>query len=152
MNLEETNYTSTISSALDNYLEKLVSDTFERTYTPSARKQAFNKLDESRCFDLIKRINQSSLLILEIKVTDNIRKFRSYCKRQHLINKILRKVNIPIEYCYNLVDDYSKLRDEGVLRESNTAEPAIVCDEKGIIINNSQHIDLKSLIDKMIKK
>ena len=71
MSLEERNYTTALASALDAYLEKLVTDTFERTYTPNERKQAFNKLDTSRCFDLIKRINDSSLLILEVKVTDD---------------------------------------------------------------------------------
>lgn len=151
MSLEETNYTTTLASALDAYLQKIVTDIFERTYTPSAKKQAFNKLDTSKCFDLIKRINESSLLILEIKVTDDNQTFRSYNNRQHIINMILREVNIPIEYCYNLVDDYSKLLDEEVLEKSNTSEPNMVCDENGNITNFNEHIDLKSLIDNMIE-
>jgi hypothetical protein len=151
MSLEERNYTTALASALDAYLEKLVTDTFERTYTPNERKQAFNKLDTSRCFDLIKRINDSSLLILEVKVTDDNKTFRSYNNRQHIINMILRKANIPIEYCYNLVNDYSKLRNEQVLVNSNTSEPNIVCDENGNIINYNQHINLKNLIDNMIE-
>jgi len=150
MSLEERNYTTALASALDAYLEKLVTDTFERTYTPNERKQAFNKLDTSRCFDLIKRINDSALLILEVKVTDDNKTFRSYNNRQHIINMILREANIPIEYCYNLVNDYSKLRNEEVLVNSNTSEPNIVCDENGNIINYNQHINLKNLIDNMI--
>lgn len=151
MSLEERNYTTALASALDAYLEKLVTNTFERTYTPNERKQAFNKLDTSRCFDLIKRINDSSLLILEVKVTDDNKTFRSYNNRQHIINMILREANIPIEYCYNLVDDYSKLRNEQVLVNSNTSEPNVVCDENGNIINFNQHINLKNLIDNMIE-
>lgn len=151
MSLEETNYTTTLASALDAYLQKIVTDIFERTYTPSAKKQAFNKLDTSKCFDLIKRINESSLLILEIKVTDDHKTFRSYNNQQHIINKILREANIPIEYCYNLVDDYSELQDEDVLEKSNTSEPNMVCDENGNIANFNEHIDLKSLIDNMIE-
>ncbi|ABV67179.1 hypothetical protein Abu_0919 [Aliarcobacter butzleri RM4018] len=147
MSLEERNYTTTLASTLDAYLE----NTFERAYTPNERKQAFNKLDTSKCFDLIKRINESSLLILEIKVTDDNKIFRSYNQRQHIINMILRKCNIPIEYCYNLVDDYSKLRNEQVLVNSNTSEPSIVCDENGNITNYNKHINLKNLIDSMIK-
>ncbi|MGE4456107.1 MAG: hypothetical protein AB7E13_04165 [Arcobacteraceae bacterium] len=151
MLLEERNYTTTLASALDAYLEELVTDTFERAYTPNERKQAFNKLDTSKCFDLIKRINYSSLLILEVKVTDDNETFRSYNNRQHIINMILREANIPIKYCYNLVDDYSKLRNEKVLVNSNTSEPNTVCDENGNIINHHEHINLKNLVDNMIK-
>lgn len=151
LSLEERNYTSTLASALDSYLETLVPDIFERSYTPNEKKQAFNKLDTSKCFDLIKRINNSSLLILEVKVTDDNKTFRSYNNRQHMINKILREANIPIEYCYNLVHDYSKLRNEQVLVKSNTSKPHTVCDENGNIINYDQHINLKNLIDHMIE-
>ncbi len=153
--IDETNYTSTLKSAIDNYVQKHATlDGIERAYTPHSTKQAFKSLDQkSQCFDLIKRLSESSLLILEIKTTTDLIKLSNYKKKQHQINIALSNVGIPIQYCYNLRDDYDRTAgDEYPLIYSNTSSPTAVCNHEGKLIHQGLHIPLKGLIDLLLNK
>ena len=151
--IDETDYTSTLKSSIDSYIsEKFPNQDYGRSYTPHSAKQGFKTLEsKSQCFDLIKRIIESSLLILEIKVTINLLRLIAYSHRQHELNSILRELGIPVEYCYNLTDDYAKHSDsEYVLVNSNTSSPETICDNSGRFIHKELHVTLKSLIDNMV--
>lgn len=152
--LDETDYTSTLKASLDSYVKSVSEYNYGRAYTPHSTKQSFKSLEnKSQCFDLIKRLTESSLLILEIKVTNNLLKLLHYNKRQHKLNEILRDINIPIQYCYNLADDYEQKNDDiYTLEYSNTSSPYTICNDEGELIQKDMHETLKFLVDSMLNK
>lgn len=143
--LDETDYTSTLKSSIDNYVKS------ERAYTPHSTRQAVKPFYSSTyCFDLIKRISDAHLLLLEVKTTQDFVKLSSYRPRQHEVNILLREIGIPVDYCYNLKHNYQSNSDSYVLEYSNTSSPSLICDNKGRIIHKQQHKNLKQYIDEIV--
>lgn len=121
--------------------------------TPHAKRQSFKNLDRSSCFDLIQRITESSLLILEIKVTHDGRRLHSFDAKQREIDSVLREIGIPLDYCYNKKSDYSEVNDdEYTLNYSMTSSPDLVANDEGVISYEDKHLTLKSLVDDLLEK
>jgi hypothetical protein len=151
LTLDETDYTTILAGHLNSYTKSKTDHNFPAPSTPHSKRQSYKNLDKSSCFDLIQRISESSLLILEVKVTHNGIKLHSFNEQQRIIDCALRDIGIPLEYCYNNKDDYHEVNDaEYTLLKTMTSHPLLVCDEKGKITKQEQHIDLKKLVDKLI--
>lgn len=143
--LNETDYTQKLAAAIDNYVQT------EQVFIPYIRDQAQKDLKyDAYCFDLIKKISNRSFLILEVKVTDDLKQFKSYNNRQHQLNIIFRDASIPIDYCYNTKSDYHFNDFSYALTNSNTASPKLVCDYNGNLANIEDHKSLKGLLDELI--
>lgn len=149
--LDETDYTSSLKSAIDTYVRSRNVDMPEAS-TPHSSRQSSEKIDNSHCFDLIKRISEASILVLEVKVTRDGKSFVSFNATQRKVDAALREAGIPIEYCYNLVEDYSEINQPiYTLEHSNTAPPELVSDDSGSINNQQKHKKLQALIDELLK-
>jgi uncharacterized protein YlbG (UPF0298 family) len=147
--LDETDYTSTLKSAIEIYLTNRGED--PRVLTPGAQYQGARKLDVSYPFDLIARLNEYSLLILEIKIADEKRRLTSFKSAQRKLASALFEAGVPLWYCYNLDRSYEGKLAEATLKLSNTAEPKLVCDEEGRLSSTDSHKILKLRIDELLK-
>lgn len=147
--LDETDYTTTLASDIHSYVKHVSNENHSNAYTPHSTHQSFKNLDKSSCFDLLYKITNSSLLILEVKVTHDQKKLHSFSVRQRLVDEALCGVGIPLDYCYNLVNEYSAT-DVFTLENSMVATPQNVADDKGNITNSKLHITLKNKIDDLI--
>ncbi|EGS6501174.1 MULTISPECIES: hypothetical protein [Vibrio] len=151
--LDETNYTTQLAADINMYVKKCSNEKPQAAYTPHSTKQSFKNLNESSCFDLIYRITNSSLLILEVKVTHDNKRLHSFSPQQRRVDSVLRKFGIPLDYCYNLKSDYAKVNEEEyTLKYSLLAHPDKVASTSGIIQNQKQHVVLKDKIDYLLKK
>jgi hypothetical protein len=151
--LDETNYTTQLAADINMYVKKCSNEKPQAAYTPHSTKQSFKNLNESSCFDLIYRITNSSLLILEVKVTHDNKRLHSFSPQQRRVDSVLRKFGIPLDYCYNLKSDYAKVNEEEyTLKNSLLAHPDKVASTSGIIQNQKQHVVLKDKIDYLLKK
>jgi hypothetical protein len=149
--LDETDYTSSLKSAIDSYVRSQGLNVPE-AYTPNSSRQSSKKIDKSHFFDLIKRLTEFSILVLEIKITHDGRKLISFDATQRKINAAFREVGIPIDYCYNVTQDYSDHNEPiYTLEKSNTADPDRISDENGNLIDCSNHKALKILVDELLK-
>jgi hypothetical protein len=147
--LDETDYTSTLKSAIEMYLR----DRGEkpRVMTPGAQYQGVRKIDVSYPFDLIAQLNEYSLLILEIKIADEKRRLTSFKSSQRRLASALFEAGVPLWYCYNLERNYEGKLAEATLQLSNTAEPKLVCDEEGHLFAIESHKVLKLRIDELLR-
>lgn len=153
LELDETDYTSLLSGALNQYVRNRSEKILPAPSTPHAKRQSFKNLDKSSCFDLIQRITQSSLLVLEIKVTHDGRRLHSFDAKQREIDSVLRELGIPLDYCYNKRNDYGEVNDdEYTLIYSMTSSPDLIANDDGLISFEDKHITLKSLVDDLLKK
>jgi hypothetical protein len=150
--LDETDFTTILAGSLNEYVKKITGKNLPAPSTPHSTRQSYKNLDKSSCFDLIQRLSESSLLILEVKITDDGIRLRSFNSQQRKIDAALRAVGIPIEYCYNIKDDYLEINiAEYTLYETMTSHPVNVSDDDGYIHEREQHLRLKSLVDKLIE-
>lgn len=147
--LDETDYTSTLKSAIDIYLRDRGED--PRLLTPGPQYQGVRKLDISYPFDLIARLNEYSLLILEIKIADEKRRLTSFKSAQRKLASALFEAGVPLWYCYNLERNYEGKLAKATLELSNTAEPKLVCDEEGRLFATESHRALKWRIDELLQ-
>ncbi|MDM5118593.1 hypothetical protein [Aeromonas hydrophila] len=149
--LDETDYTTILAGSLNEYVKITTGQALAAPSTPHSKRQSYKNLDKSSCFDLIQRISESSLLVLEIKVTHDGIKLHSFKEQQRIIDSALREAGIPIEYCYNTTDDYLEVNHcEYTLLETMSSPPSYVSDEKGKIHNKEHHLRLKTLVDMLI--
>lgn len=150
--LDETNYTTQLAGDINAYVKN---NSYERPhggYTPHSTKQSFKNINESSCFDLIYKITNSSLLILEVKVTHDGRRLHSFRAQQRRLDSALRRFGIPLDYCYNLRSDYSEINDEiYTLRYSMASHPDHVACDSGVISYSGYHISLLDKIDELLK-
>lgn len=147
--LDETDYTSTLKSAIEIYLRDRGED--PRVLTPGAQYQGARKLDISYAFDLIARLNEYSLLILEIKIADEKRRLTSFKSAQRKLASALFEAGVPLWYCYNLERNYEGKLAEATLKLSSTAEPKLVCDDEGRLFATESHKILKFRIDDLLQ-
>jgi hypothetical protein len=148
--LDETDYTSTLKSAIETYLR----DQGEKPtiMTPGARYQGVRKLDLSYPFDLIAKLNEYSLLILEIKIADEKQRLTSFNSSQRMFASALFAAGVPLWYCYNLDRNYEGKPAEATLKLSNTEEPKLVCDDEGRLLAIDSHTLLKLRIDELLQR
>jgi hypothetical protein len=150
--LDETNYTTQLASDINSYVKNNSRERPQGAYTPHSTKQSFKNINESSCFDLIYKITNSSLLILEIKVTHDGKKLHSFRSQQRRVDSALREFGIPLDYCYNLKSDYSKVNDEiYTLTHSMVSHPDHVACDLGIIQNQTHHLSLLDKINEFLK-
>lgn len=150
--LDETNYTTQLASDINTYVKNNSRERPQGAYTPHSTKQSFKNINESSCFDLIYKITNSSLLILEVKVTHDGRKLHSFRAQQRRLDSALRKFGIPLDYCYNLKNDYSKVNDEiYTLTHSMVSHPDHVACDLGVIQNQNYHLSLLDKINEFLK-
>lgn len=150
--LDETNYTTQLAGDINSYVKNNSHDRPQGAYTPHSTKQSFKNINESSCFDLIYRITNSSLLILEIKVTHDGRKLHSFRKQQRRLDSALRESGIPLDYCYNLKNDYSKVNDDKyTLVHSMVSHPDHVACDRGLIRDQKHHLSLLDRINDFLK-
>jgi hypothetical protein len=148
--LDETDYTSNLVTALNEYVKQR-GIKLPAPSVPHAKRQSYKNLDKSRCFDLIQKLSESSLLVLEVKVTHDSIKLHSFDPQQQIVDSALRDTGIPIEYCYNTAEDYAEVNNaEYTLQETLSSSPLLVADSKGIINKNDPHVDLKKLVDNLL--
>jgi hypothetical protein len=147
--LDETDYTSTLRSAIEMYLR----DRGEKpkVVTPGAQFQGVRKVDVSYPFDLIAQLNEYSLLILEIKIADEKGRLTSFKSAQRKLASALFEAGVPLWYCYNLDRNYEGKLAEATLKLSNTAAPKLVCDEEGRLFETDLHKVLKLRIDELLQ-
>jgi hypothetical protein len=149
--LDETNYTTQLAGDINSYVKKNSPERPQGAYTPHSTKQSFKNINESSCFDLIYKITNSSLLILEIKVTHDGKKFPSFNAQQRRLDSALRKFGIPLDYCYNLKNDYSKVNDEiYTLMHSMVSHPDRIACDAGVIHNQKCHLSLLDTINRFL--
>lgn len=150
--LDETNYTTQLAGDINSYVKKNSHERPQGAYTPHSTKQSFKNINESSCFDLIYKITNSSLLILEIKVTHDGRKLPSFNAQQRRLDSALREFGIPLDYCYNLKNDYSIVNDEiYTLTHSMVSHPDHVACDSGVIHNQNHHLPLLDKINDFLK-
>ncbi|HXU93992.1 MAG TPA: hypothetical protein VFP33_10090 [Gallionella sp.] len=148
--LDETDYTGSLKSAIDDYVRSRKVDV-QGASTPHSSRQSSTKINSSHCFDLIKRISESSILILEVKVTHDGKTLPSFDPIQRKIDAALRDAGIPIDYCYNLVEDYLEINQSiYTLQNSNTSTPEMVSDDGVTITSQQNHKKLQALIDELL--
>ena len=149
--LDETDYTTILAGSLNEYVKRTTGQILAAPSTPHSKRQSYKNLDKSSCFDLIQRISESSLLVLEVKVTHDGIKLHSFNKQQRIIDSALREAGIPIEYCYNTTDDYLEVNNsEYTLLETMSSHPSYVSDDSGKIHHKEHHLKLKALVDMLI--
>ncbi|MCD5971522.1 hypothetical protein [Pseudomonas quasicaspiana] len=150
--LDETEYTTSLAIALNNYVQAKTGSVLPSPLTPHSKRQSYKNLNKSLCFDLIQRLTESSLLVLEVKVTHDGRKLHSFNAQQRRIDAALRAVGIPLEYCYNISNDYTEKNDPVyTLKKTLSSHPVHVSDDKGIIVDDSTHQTLKEVVDRLIE-
>lgn len=143
--LNEPTYTHKVGSAIDRYLNT------EDVFIPHSTQQApKNFRYDSHPFDLIKKIANDRFLLLEIKITRDFKSFPSYKPEQHEFYKKIRDAGIPVDYCYNMKNEYPSGDYEYVLVNSNTSTPKWVCDADGNLIAPERHRSLKTHLDSLI--
>lgn len=149
--LDETEYTTALALSLNSYVEKVTGRSLPSPYTPHTRRQSFKNLDRANCFDLIQKLSESSLLILEVKVTHDGKKLHSFNKQQRIVDAALRESGIPLEYCYNTVDDYvEKNSPLYTLDNTLSSHPTTVADDKGVITDATTHEVLRRVVDRLL--
>ncbi|MDU7579015.1 hypothetical protein UXA55_07060 [Aeromonas caviae] len=149
--LDETDYTTILAGSLNEYVKRITGQALAAPSTPHSKRQSYKNLDKSSCFDLIQRISESSLLVLEVKVTHDGIKLRSFNKQQRKVDSALREAGIPIEYCYNTTDDYLEVNNaEYTLLETMSSHPSYVSDDSGNIHHKEHHLRLKALVDMLM--
>lgn len=149
--LDETDYTNALASALDTYAKEQGAARLGATTTPHTAHQSPRRLDSSRPFDLMKRLTESAIIVLEVKVSDDGDRLRSFDSRQRVIDAALRDAKIPLDYCYNLVEDYTERDDPTyTLDESITAPPDDICDDSGRLTKGGKHRPLRKLVDELL--
>lgn len=150
--IDETNYTSELKTAIDTEVNNLSKLPSRSSVTPHSTKQKAKDFKLfSNCFDLLKLLPNSKILLLEVKTTTDLQKFDSYSYNQHKVNIEFFRFGIPVNYCYNTKDDYSDRGDNiYTLKYSLTANPEDVCDSKGSLINKEKHVSLLELIHKLL--
>jgi hypothetical protein len=85
-------------------------------------------------------------------VTNDGTSLHAFNERQRIIDSALCDSGVPIDYCYNLTEDYSERNDPiYTLQQSLLSNPADVANELGIISNVSKHFVLKESIDKLLE-
>ncbi|ELS9504815.1 hypothetical protein ACEWAJ_08260 [Vibrio parahaemolyticus] len=150
--LDETNYTTQLAADINCYVKTNSKDKPQSAYTPHSTKQSFKNINESRCFDLLYKITKSSLLILEVKVTHDGKKLHSFNEQQRIVDLALRKVGIPLDYCYNLKEDFGLQNDaEYTLENSMGAHPKDIAAENGLLHKRESHFTIKQKIDRFLK-
>lgn len=149
--MDETEYTTAIAIALNSYVCSKVRISLPAPYTPHSRRQSYKDLNKALCFDIVQRLTDASLLILEVKVTHDGRKLHSFDAQQRRGDAALRAIGIPLEYCYNTANDYVEINNElYTLTETLTAHPSHVSDDRGMIIDTSSHKSLKKAVDALL--
>lgn len=149
MALDEYTFTSELVSSLNEYVRQKSAQNLGGCHTPNIRKQAQHKVERGSGYDLLKRISESELLVLEVKlvVEGNI---SYYSSAQHNMYGHLHAYGVPIRYCYNLVSDYVQ-KNEPVytLSNSNACFPGSLLDSDGFFVSK-KHSSLKSIVDEML--
>lgn len=151
---DETELTQHIASALDQYIE----GGFARACTVGIKRQDQSSLARSEIFpDLVKRLDESRILSLEVKVRHSStvgglvkHRFKSFDAKQRKIYEVMYACNVPIFYCYNAGDKlHELLSGEQILRSNKASEPKLVCDENGVVELYDQHRTLLEVIQKL---
>jgi hypothetical protein len=146
--LDETEYTTALAMALNSYVKSRTGSSLPSPYTPHTRRQSYKNLDRALCFDLIQRLTESSLLILEVKVTHDGKKLHSFNAQQRRVDAALRAVGIPLEYCYNIANDYVEQNDAVyTLDKTLSSHPIHVSNDKGVIVDATTHQALRKVVD-----
>jgi len=148
MIIEESTFQSALVSALDAYVKQVdPTNMYGGCYTPSHRNQSPRDLKGS--FDLAKRLNESALLLLELKIKIGS-SFPKFDEAQHGFYRALREYGVPIDYCYNLVSDYvGKNAPEYTLSASKLSAPDLLFAEARIVAEG-RHLTLKASVDAML--
>lgn len=149
--LDETEYTTALAMALNSYVKARTGSRLPSPYTPHTRRQSYKNLDRALCFDLIQRLTESSLLILEVKVTHDGQKLHSFNAQQRRVDAALRAIGIPLDYCYNTADDYTEQNDAiYTLDKTLSSHPSHVSDDRGVIVDATTHQALREVVDGLI--
>jgi hypothetical protein len=151
--IDEHNYTSELKKAIDTEVSNLTKRNSSSAITPHSTKQKPKDFKLfSQCIDLYKVLPNYKILLLEIKTTIDLVNFKSYDYDQHRVYIEFYKYGIPINYCYNIKDDYSNRGDNiYTLNNSLTSSPDKVCDTKGVIQNKALHIPLAKLLNNLLR-
>lgn len=149
MALDESTFTSELVSSLNEYVRQKSVQNFGGCHTPNIRKQAQHKVESGSGYDLLKRISESELLVLEIKLVVE-GDISSYSAVQHNMYGYLHAYGVPIRYCYNLVSDYVQ-KNEPIytLSNSNACFPGSLLDDDGFFVAKN-HSSLKVIVDEML--
>jgi hypothetical protein len=148
--IDESEFQGAVKSALDSYVRNCSGANLGEAYTPGPVRQAFRNINRTYCFDIIKRLTESELLILELKVATPGGGLRSFNVKQWRVYCALWKTNLPIYYCFNLADDYVQKSDPVyTLENSGVAPPPAY--SKGVFVGGLEGtVSLKEKVDQMM--
>jgi hypothetical protein len=152
MTFEEAAFESALITALNEYIKQVDPDhNFGGCYPPSSTNQSPKDLRNARAFDLVKRLNDSSLLVLELKIKIG-KSLKKPNDAQHTFYRALQDYGVPIDYCYNLVVDYlGKNTTEYTLNQSKVSSPELLFSAENII-DEPRHITLKESVDALLAR
>ncbi|MFJ2683647.1 hypothetical protein ACIOYV_07885 [Pseudomonas sp. NPDC087342] len=150
MTYTEPMFSTSLTSALDSYVRETGPKiNFGGSHTPDNKAQAPFKLATGSAYDVIKRITESELLVLELKVKE-ADKFKSPNDDQYHFCSLLQKHGVPIRYCYNLVTDYNETNNPTyTLQNANACFPNVLF-EKENTIATAKHQTLQKVVDDML--
>jgi len=145
--IDESEFATAVASALDRY----VNNGGPGALTPHPRRQAYRHLARTACYDILKQLTKSAILVLELKVTRDLRKLESFDEVQHRVIGALFDEGVPIHYAYNLVDDYNDVNSpEYTLEKSNVSEPDQLFYIGSRYLAIDYHHSLRYYVDKLL--
>jgi len=138
-----------MSSALDRYVRGAKAGCL----TVHERRQALRNLDRSACYDILQRLSDSQVLLMELKIFSPKRRLLpSFDEQQHVVNSALYDAGVPIHYGYNLADDYVERNDPiYTLERSNAATPDGLFVPGSRTVDHGNHHSVRRHVDTLLR-
>jgi hypothetical protein len=121
---DETDLTGRISRSLEAYLTSYDPARLDGICTPGPRRQNPEKIDYSYCADLVARIDDAKIMLLEVKIqSPTTNTLPAYDAKQHTFLKAIEDFGIPVRYCYNSTFEMWRMTFGQVLASCRAPKP-----------------------------